>query len=148
MDAIYSRDFFMQQAMIEARKAGESGEVPIGAVIVVENRIIARAHNLTETLQDTTAHAEMLALTAAFDFLHSKYLRQCTMYVTLEPCTMCAGALAWSQIGELVYSTPDPKKGYSLFTPGLLHPSTKVTSGLLATENGEMITDFFRKHRT
>lgn len=138
---------YMREAMREARKAEAEGEIPIGAVIVCEGRIIARAHNQTETLHDPTAHAEMLALTAATSYIGGKYLQECTLYVSVEPCPMCAAAMAWTQVGELVYGAPDPKRGYSLFTPSLLHPRTRVSSGVLAEECGAVMTGFFRKIR-
>lgn len=137
----------MREALREAYKAVNQGEIPIGAVIVCEGRIIARAHNLTETLNDPTAHAEMLALTAATGFIGGKYLPECTLYVTVEPCPMCAAAMAWTQIGEVIYGAPDPKRGYSLFSPSLLHPRTKVTGGILCEECGSIVTDFFKKIR-
>lgn len=137
----------MREALREAYKAVNQGEIPIGAVIVCEGRIIARAHNLTETLNDPTAHAEMLALTAATGFIGGKYLPECTLYVTVEPCPMCAAAMAWTQIGEVIYGAPDPKRGYSLFSPSLLHPRTKVTGGILCEECGGIVTDFFKKIR-
>lgn len=137
----------MLEALREARKAAGEGEIPIGAVIVCEGRILARAHNLTETLHDPTAHAEMLALTAASNFMGGKYLPECTLYVTVEPCPMCAAAMAWSQLGALVYGAPDPKRGYTLFSPSLLHPRTKVDSGILSEECGSIVTEFFRKIR-
>lgn len=137
----------MHEALREAYKAVNQGEIPIGAVIVCEGRIIARAHNLTETLNDPTAHAEMLALTAATGFIGGKYLPECTLYVTVEPCPMCAAAMAWTQIGEVIYGAPDPKRGYSLFSPSLLHPRTKVTGGILCEECGGIVTDFFKKIR-
>lgn len=138
---------YMLEALREARKAAGEGEIPIGAVIVCEGRILARAHNLTETLHDPTAHAEMLALTAASNFMGGKYLPECTLYVTVEPCPMCAAAMAWSQLGALVYGAPDPKRGYTLFTPSLLHPRTKVDSGILSEECGSIVTEFFKKIR-
>ena len=138
---------YMREALVQARQAGEQGEIPIGAVIVCEGRIIARAHNLTETLHDPTAHAEMLSITAATDYLGGKYLSECTIYVTVEPCPMCAAALAWAQIGRIVYGAPDPKRGYSLFTPSLLHPRTKVQQQVLADECGALVSDFFKARR-
>lgn len=138
---------YMQAALAEAQRAGEEREVPIGAVVVCQNRIIARAHNLTETLNDVTAHAEMQAVTAAADYLGGKYLDVCTLYVTVEPCTMCAGALGWAQLGRLVYGASDPKRGYSVFAPKALHPKTEVTAGVMAEECGELVTTFFRNKR-
>ncbi len=142
-----SHEYFMRQALIEAQKAEAEGEIPIGAVIVCEGKIIARGHNLTETLHDPTAHAEMLAITAATNFLGGKYLHNCTLYVTIEPCPMCAAALAWTQISEIVYGSGDPKRGYSLFSPSLLHPKTKVSSGVLKEECGRIVSEFFKKIR-
>ena len=138
---------FMRQALQQARLAAEKDEVPIGAIVVCRDQIIARAHNLTETLTDVTAHAEMQAITAAASYLGGKYLDQCTLYVTVEPCPMCAAALAWSQLGRLVYGASDPKRGYTRFTPSLLHPKTQVVSGILAEECGEIVTEFFRNKR-
>ena len=135
---------YMQAALAEAQRAGDEGEVPIGAVVVCQGRIIARAHNLTETLNDVTAHAEMQAVTAAADNLGGKYLDVCTLYVTVEPCTMCAGALGWAQLGRLVYGASDPKRGYTVFAPNALHPKTEVTAGVMAEECGELVTNFFR----
>ncbi len=142
-----SREYYMRQALIEAQKAAAEGEIPIGAVIVCEGKIIARGHNLTETLHDPTAHAEMLAITAATNFLGGKYLNNCTLYVTIEPCPMCAAALAWTQVSEIVYGSGDPKRGYSLFSPSLLHPKTKVSSGVLQEECGRIVSEFFKKIR-
>jgi tRNA(adenine34) deaminase len=140
-------DYFMKQALWEAQKAFDEGEVPIGAVVVGNNRIIARAHNLTETLNDVTAHAEMQAITAAANVLGGKYLTDCTLYVTIEPCLMCAGALAWSQITRIVYGASDEKRGYLRFSPEALHPKTTVTSGVLAKEAGELMQRFFQNKR-
>jgi len=137
----------MKQALAEARKAFERGEVPVGAVVVSGNRIIARAHNLTETLNDVTAHAEMQAITAAASFLGGKYLIDCTLYVTVEPCPMCAGALGWSQISKIVYGTDDEKRGYRRFAPEALHPKTKVVSGVLADEAAGLMKQFFQSKR-
>ncbi len=142
-----NNEYFMKQALMEAEKAGSKGEVPIGAVIVCQGRIIARAHNLTETLTDVTAHAEMQAITMASDFLGGKYLTDCTLYVTIEPCIMCAGALGWSQISKIVYGAKDEKKGYSLFAPKALHPKCEVTAGILEKECSSIVSDFFRKKR-
>jgi len=144
---LYSEEYFMNEALKEARSAMEKGEVPIGAVIVVENLIIARAHNLTETLNDVTAHAEMQAFTAAFGNLGGKYLDECTLYVTIEPCVMCAGAAFWTQLGTLVYAAADPKRGYRLIEQQLLHPKTKVISGVLANECSKLLTTFFQSKR-
>jgi len=138
---------FMREALREAQRASDAGEVPVGAVIVCANRILARAHNLTETLCDVTAHAEMQAITAASAALGGKFLSECTLYVTLEPCPMCAGALYWAQLGRLVYGTADPKRGYSLLASSLLHPLTEVTTGVLAEESAGMLQKFFRDRR-
>ena len=138
---------YMREALREARKAESEGEIPIGAVVVCEGRVIARAHNQTETLHDPTAHAEMLALTSATDYIGGKYLPECTLSVTVEPCPMCAAAMAWVQVGAVVYGADDPKRGYSLFSPSLLHPRTKVTKGILAEECSDIMTEFFRKIR-
>lgn len=138
----------MRMALREAAAASEKGEIPIGAVIVCRGRVIARAHNMTETLHDVTAHAEMLAITAASNFLGGKYLSGCTLYVTIEPCPMCAAASAWAQLGEVVYGAPDPKRGYSLFTPSLFHPKTKVSCGVLEEECSGIVTDFFKRIRS
>ena len=127
----YSDEYFMKQALAEARKAQEEGEIPVGTVIVCNNIIIARTHNLTETLCDITAHAEMQAITAAANRLGGKYLTDCTLYVTLEPCVMCAGAIGWAQISRVVYGAKDEKRGYSRFAPAALHPKTSLTSGNL-----------------
>ena len=139
--------YYMQMALEQAHMAGERKEIPIGAVVVCKGRIIARAHNLTETLNDPTAHAEMQAITAATEYLGGKYLSDCTLYVTVEPCPMCAAALAWAQIPRIVYGADDPKRGYSLFSPSLLHPRTKVTKGILAEECATLMTDFFKSRR-
>lgn len=138
---------YMCQALEEARRAYAEDEVPIGAVIVCKGRIIARAHNLTETLRDATAHAEMQAITAAENHLGAKYLNECTLYVTVEPCPMCAGAIAWTQMGRLVYGAEDPKRGYRRYAPGVLHPKTEVAQGLLADEAAQLMQDFFRSKR-
>lgn len=138
---------YMQEALREARAAGAEGEVPIGGIVVCGGRIIARAHNLTERLTDPTAHAEMQLIGMAADYLGGKYLNDCTLYVTVEPCPMCAAALAWAQLGRLVYGASDPKRGYSLFTPSLLHPRTEVSSGVLADETGAIVSDYFKTKR-
>lgn len=138
---------YMQKALIEAKQAFEEGEVPVGAVIVCRDRIIARAHNLTERLTDVTAHAEMQAITAAANALGGKYLTDCTLYVTVEPCVMCAGALAWAQLSRIVYGTSDPKRGFSVFAPDALHPRTEVTKGVLAEECANLMKDFFQRKR-
>jgi tRNA(adenine34) deaminase len=138
---------YMQMALSEAQKALEQGEVPIGAVVVCKNRVIARSHNLTETLTDPTAHAEMQAITMATEYLGGKYLTDCTLYVTVEPCPMCAAALAWAQIPRIVYGADDPRRGYSLFSPSLLHPRTQVTKGILGDECAALMKDFFKDRR-
>ena len=137
----------MREALKEALRAQEKNEVPVGAVIVCGNRIIARAYNLTQTLTDPTAHAEMQAITMAAGYLGGKYLSSCTLYVTVEPCPMCAAALNWAQIGRVVYGTPDPKRGYSLFSPSLLHPKTELSGGVLEAQCSELIVHFFRNKR-
>jgi len=134
-------------ALEEAHRALEQGEVPIGAVVVCKGRVIARAHNLTETLTDPTAHAEMQAITMATEYLGGKYLTDCTLYVTVEPCPMCAAALAWAQIPRIVYGADDPRRGYSLFSPNLLHPRTQVTKGILGDECAALMKDFFKDKR-
>lgn len=138
---------FMKMAFDEAKAAAAEGEIPVGAVVVCSGVVIARAHNLTETLTDVTAHAEMQVITAAASYLGGKYLDQCTLYVTLEPCTMCAGAIGWSQLKRLVYGASDEKRGYSLFAPKTLHPKTEVTAGVMADECAQIVVDFFRKRR-
>ncbi|MBR5700081.1 MAG: nucleoside deaminase [Bacteroidales bacterium] len=138
---------FMVEALREARKAGEEGEIPIGAVVVSRGRIIGSGHNMTERLHDATAHAEMIAVTAATESIGAKYLADCTLYVTVEPCPMCAGALNWSQVGRIVYGAPDPRRGYSLYSPSLLHPKTEVLSGVLSEECASLMLDFFREKR-
>lgn len=143
MDDLY----FMRQALAEARKAASRDEIPVGAIVVAGTRIVARAHNLTETLHDVTAHAEMQALTAAANTLDSKYLDNCTLYVTLEPCVMCAGATFWSQIGKIVYGASDPKRGFRQNGGAILHPKTAVTGGVLAEECSQLLTEFFKGKR-
>jgi len=138
---------YMREALREAGYAAESDEVPVGAVIVCRGKIIGRGHNMTETLHDPTAHAEMIAITAATEAMGGKYLNDCTLYVTVEPCPMCAGALAWSQIGRVVYGAIDPKRGYSMFSPSLMHPKTEITAGVLADECGMIVSEFFRNKR-
>ncbi len=144
---VFTHRHFMNQALQEAREAFRRGEVPVGAVVVCERRIIARAHNQTELLGDVTAHAEILALTAAAQHLGSKYLTGCTLYVTLEPCPMCAGALAWAQLDRLVYGASDDKRGFMRFGKGLLHPKTRVEYGILEEEARTLLLDFFREQR-
>lgn len=140
-------NYFMNEAYKEAKKALEAEEVPIGAVIVANNRIIARAHNLTERLNDVTAHAEMQAITAAANALGGKYLHECTLYVTIEPCPMCAGALNWAQISRIVYGAPDPKRGYHKFEGPMLHPKTSVQGGVMEQECSEIVKQFFNNKR-
>ena len=144
---LFSDEFFMNEALKEAQKALSMNEVPVGAVIVVENTIIARAHNSTETLIDVTAHAEVIAITSASNHLGAKYLTQATLYVTLEPCVMCAGACNWAQLARIVYGASDPKTGYSRIIQNTLHPKTKVKTGVLKAESEKMLKAFFRKKR-
>ena len=146
MENLFDDNYFMKKALQEAEAAFEKGEVPIGAIIVVENRIIARAHNLTETLNDVTAHAEMQAITSAANFLGGKYLQNCTLYVTLEPCQMCAGALYWSQISKIVYGARDEERG-CLNLKTKLHPKTTVVGGVMAEKSSSLIKQFFIKKR-
>ena len=134
-------------ALAQASEAASEDEVPIGAVIVCRGRIIGKGHNMTERLKDPTAHAEMIALTSATQAMGGKNLNDCTLYVTVEPCPMCAAALCWAQIGRIVYGAADPKRGYSLFTPSLLHPKTEVTSGVLGDECSKIVTDYFKSKR-
>ncbi|MBN2173816.1 MAG: nucleoside deaminase [Bacteroidales bacterium] len=145
--SIYSDEYFMKDALKEAQKAFEADEIPIGAVIVCNNRIIARGHNLTERLNDVTAHAEMQAFTAASNFLGAKFLEECTLYVTIEPCVMCAGASYWTRIGNIVYGAKDEKKGFSKIKGKILHPKTKLKAGVLEKECGELMTRYFKLKR-
>ena len=138
---------FMREALGEAKASVAAGEIPIGAVVVWKGRIIGRGHNMTERLHDTTAHTEMIAITSATEAMGGKYLNDCTLYVTVEPCPMCAGALAWSQMGRIVYGAPDPRRGYSLFSPSLLHPRTEVTAGVLGEECSNLMLEFFKNKR-
>lgn len=138
---------YMLRALEQAQMAADRDEVPVGVVVVCQDRIIARGHNLTETLNDVTAHAEMQAVTAAANALGGKYLSDCTLYVTVEPCVMCAGALAWAQVGRIVYGAADPKRGYSVYAPEALHPRTQVTAGVLTEECGELMRQFFKSKR-
>ena len=138
---------YMRKALEEACRAFEADEIPVGAVVVCGDQIIARGHNLTEMLHDVTAHAEMQAITAAAEYLGGKYLDVCTLYVTVEPCIMCAGAIGWSQLGRLVYGASDPKRGYSYFAPKALHPKTKVVSGVLEEECAALMKEFFLRKR-
>jgi tRNA(adenine34) deaminase len=144
---LFSHEYFMNEALKEAQKAFEKDEVPIGAVVVCANRIIARAHNLTEKLNDVTAHAEMQAFTAASDYLGGKYLDECTLYVSLEPCVMCAGAAFWAQIGKIVYGAKDEKRGHTLVRQPLLHPKTSVNNGILEEECSRLLKTFFARKR-
>lgn len=137
----------MKLALQEARLAADEGEIPVGALIVCKDHILARTHNLTETLHDVTAHAEMQAITAAAERLGGKYLTDCTLYVTLEPCVMCAGALGWSQISRIVYGADDPRRGFSRIAPQALHPKTQVVSGIMGEEALQLVKDFFAKKR-
>ena len=143
----FSDDYFMKQALAEARIAADEGEVPIGAVIVCGDRVIARAHNQTERLNDPTAHAEMLAITAATGFISAKYLTDCRLYVTVEPCVMCAGAIGWAQLSAVVYGARDEKRGYTRFAPNALHPKTEVRSGVMETESAAEMIAFFQNKR-
>lgn len=138
---------FMREALKEARAAYDEDEVPIGAVVVWNGRIIARGHNMTERLRDPSAHAEMIALTSATEAMGGKYLDACTLYVTVEPCPMCAGAMNWAQVGRVVYGAPDPKRGFSKYTPSLLHPRTEAVSGVLTGECGGLVSEFFKNKR-
>ena len=147
MLSIHSDVHFMNQAILEASKAFEKGEIPVGAIIVCENQIIARAHNQTQLLNDVTAHAEMLAITAAADHLGNKYLHDCTLYVTLEPCPMCAGAAGWAQFGRIVYGANDDKNGFMIYGKRMLHPKTKVEFGISHKKCAELMTSFFEKRR-
>lgn len=144
---VYDDEYFMRLAMQEARKANDLGEVPIGAVVVSGNQLLARCHNSTEMLTDVTAHAEILAITAAAQYLGSKYLLDCTMYISLEPCVMCAGALRWSQIGRVVFAAPDDKAGFMRYGKELLHPKTQLEMGILMEESSLMLSSFFRARR-
>lgn len=144
---LYSDEYFMREALKEAQNAFEDGEVPVGAVVVCQNKIIAKAHNQTEKLTDATAHAEMLAITSASNYLGSKYLNECTLYVTLEPCLMCAGALHWVQLMKLVYGASDAQRGYSLSKSPVLHPKTKVLPGVIADECRVLVENFFKRIR-
>lgn len=138
---------FMREALREARAAEAEDEIPIGAVVTFGGRVIAKGHNMTERLHDPTAHAEMIAITAAAEAVGGKYLNDCTLYVTVEPCPMCAAASAWAQVGRIVYGAIDPKRGFSMFSPSLLHPRTDVSAGVLAEECGSLVSEFFRKKR-
>ena len=139
--------YFMKQALVQAQKAYDKDEVPVGAIIVCNNQIIARAHNYTEALNDVTAHAEMQAFTAATDYLGGKYLNECTLYVTLEPCVMCGGAAYWTQLKKVVYGAKDEKRGFSSLEQNILHPKTEIESGLLQEECAKLLSDFFKSKR-
>ncbi|MEI7594882.1 MAG: nucleoside deaminase [Bacteroidota bacterium] len=143
----YTHEYFMQEALKEAHKALAKNEVPIGSIVVYKDKIIARAHNLTECLNDVTAHAEMQAFTAATNYIGGKYLKECVLYVTLEPCIMCAGAAYWAQLGKLVYGAEDSKRGYNGIEKSILHPKTEIIKGVLAEECGALIKSFFQKKR-
>ena len=145
--SVFSDDHYMGEALAEARKAYEADEVPVGAIIVCRNQIIARAHNLTETLNDVTAHAEMQAFTAASEYIGGKYLKDCTLYVTLEPCVMCAGASQWAQLGKIVVGAKDEKRGFTRYARDILHPKTKIINGIREKECADLLVDFFRKRR-
>lgn len=145
--ALFSDEYFMKEALKEAGKAADMGEVPVGAVIVNQNRIIARAHNMTQQLNDVTAHAEMIALTSASNHMGAKYLNDCTLYVSLEPCLMCASALKWAQLGRLVFGASDPREGYSRIGEEVLHPKTEVLPGILAGEAARILKEFFQNRR-
>lgn len=143
----FGDEYFMKKAFAEALQAYEKDEVPVGAVVVAHGKIIARAHNLTETLNDVTAHAEMQAITAAANLMGGKYLNDCVLYVTLEPCVMCAGALGWAQIGKIVYGASDEKRGFKKWAQKALHPKTEIVAGILEAECSEILQDFFKKRR-
>ena len=144
---MFTDEYFMRIALREARLAAEEGEIPVGALVVANQAIISRAHNQTECLSDPTAHAEMLAITAATDALGAKYLNQCTLYVTLEPCVMCAGAISWAQMGRIVFGAYDVKRGYTQYAPQALHPKTEITGGVLQEEASGLIQSFFQIKR-
>ena len=147
MKILFDDDYFMGQAIAEAKKAYLEGEIPVGSIITIDQRIIARAHNLSEKLNDVTAHAEMQAFTSAFDYLGGRYLNECTLYVTLEPCIMCAGASFWSQLNKIIYGASDKKRGFSTISKSILHPKTEVKKGVLEKECSKILTDFFQKKR-
>ena len=144
----FSHEYFMDQALLLAQQAAEAGEIPVGALVVCRQRVIGKGYNQTEQLHDVTAHAEMIALTAASQYLGAKYLTECTLYVTLEPCVMCAGAIFWAQVGEVVFGVSDERRGFSRITPSLLHPKTRLLSGIRAEESQTLLVKFFRGLRT
>lgn len=148
MFSVFSHEYYMKEALKEAEKAALLDEIPVGAVIVCNQRIIARAHNWTEHLTDVTAHAEILAISAASKYLDNKYLQKCALYVTLEPCVMCAGALAWAQLGEIIIGATDSKRGFHTLAPDALHPKTTVSSGVLAEDCAALMTNFFKRKRS
>jgi len=145
--SIHSDEYFMGEALKQAKLAFDEDEIPVGAVVVANNKIIARAYNQTEKLSDPTAHAEMLALTAATNYLGTKYLNECTLFVTLEPCAMCAGALYWAQLGKLIYAAADQKRGFTAVNPNMLHPKTALSRGPLEKQSSRLISDFFKRIR-
>lgn len=147
MEGIFTDEYFMRMAYSEAQEAYEKDEVPVGAVIVCGNRIVARAHNQTELLGDVTAHAEIMAITSASSYLNSKYLPECTLFVTVEPCVMCAGALYWSQIGRIVYAAQDDKRGFMRYGKELLHPNTQISFGVMMEECSALMKEFFKRKR-
>ncbi len=146
--SFFSHEYFMKQALSEANEALEKDEIPIGAIVVINNKIIGKGHNLTETLGDVTAHAEMLAISSAANNLGAKYLKNCTLYVTLEPCPMCATASFWAQIACLVYGASDLKRGYQRFSPSLIHPKTKIISGILQNQSNLLLKEYFKNKRS
>ena len=145
--SLYTHEYFMKEALKEALKGKQEGEIPVGAVVVCQKRIIARAYNQTEKLNDATAHAEMIALTSAFNYMGAKYLPDCSLYVTLEPCVMCAGACFWAQLGKVIYGASDNRRGFDQIEPGILHPKTEIVKGIMARESKQLIDDFFREVR-
>lgn len=145
--SLFTDEYFMKEALKEAQKAFETDEVPVGAVVVCRDRIVARAHNMTQQLRDVTAHAEMIAITSASNYLDAKYLTDCTLYVTLEPCLMCAAALKWAQVGRIVYGASDPREGYTRLEASVLHPGTEVIPGILEQPAGDLMRKFFLNRR-
>ncbi|GAA5035202.1 tRNA-specific adenosine deaminase [Marivirga lumbricoides] len=144
---VYSDEHYMKEALKQAQMAFDQDEIPVGAIVVCQKTIIARAYNQTEMLNDVTAHAEMLAITSAANYLGGKYLKDCTLYITMEPCGMCAGALFWSQINKIVYALPDEKRGFTKINPAMIHPKTEVRAGLMASESKQLIDAFFTNAR-